>query len=233
MTKNPPEKETIQPLFDAIAPVYDFLNHFLSFGIDTYWRNQIISTLLLTPNDIILDAACGTGALSHRLLKKYSHVPFSLTGVDFSEKMIDHAMKTIHDKRATFIQGDVETLPFEELTFHHVMIAFGVRNLENLSKGLHEMYRVLKKEGTIHILEFSVPPNGLWRRLFHFYFHKILPPLGKWISGHSHAYTYLPKSVEHFLPLKEFTALLTNTGFHSVTIHAMTGGVCTLYVAQK
>ncbi len=234
MTISPgPDKDKIRALFNSISPVYDFLNRFLSFGLDHVWRKRLIHGIDLQADEKILDAACGTGALSGLLLKRYPDMPFQLTGIDLSPEMLHIASLRIRDIRTQFREGDLEALPFEDETFHHVMVAFGVRNLENLVLGIQEMYRVLKKEGRLYILEFSVPPKGLWHTVFRFYFHNVLPRIGKKVSRHPGAYAYLPDSVDRFPSHNSFEQLLQNCGFTVFDTISMTGGVCRLYRAKK
>lgn len=232
-TPTGPEKDKIRSLFDSISPVYDFLNHFLSFGLDHVWRKRLVRAMDINNHESILDAACGTGALTRIILKRYPDIPFQLTGIDLSPKMLHIAGTRIHDKRIQFRLGDLEALPFEDDIFHHAMVAFGVRNLENLALGIEELYRVLKPKGNLYILEFSVPPKGLWYTVFRFYFHHILPRIGKKISRHPRAYTYLPGSVDRFPSPDVFVKCLQDSGFSVSDIIPMSGGVCHMYHAAK
>lgn len=228
-----PEKDKIRSLFDSISPRYDFLNHFLSVGLDYVWRKRLVDSMDIKAHESILDAACGTGALTWLMLKRYPDIPFQLTGLDLSPKMLFIANSRIHDKRIQFRLGDLEALGFENDIFHHAMVAFGVRNLENLASGIAELYRVLKPKGNLYILEFSVPHKGLWNPVFRFYFHHILPRIGKIISRHPRAYAYLPDSVDRFLTPGEFTKFLQDSGFMVSDVISMSGGVCYLYHAVK
>jgi demethylmenaquinone methyltransferase / 2-methoxy-6-polyprenyl-1,4-benzoquinol methylase len=233
MTKAGNDKDSIRTLFNTISPVYDFLNHFLSFGMDIGWRKSLIRKIHVRSGEHILDAACGTGDLSRLILRKYPGLPLRVTGIDISENMIHKAQRKIHEKRMNFFVGDVEKMPFEKEYFHHVVSAFGVRNLENLSYGLKEMSRVLKEGGNLYILEFSVPPRGILHSCFRFYFHRILPAIGKMISGHDSAYTYLPQSVDVFPAPETFSKMLNENGFEIQSLHSLSGGICIVYHGIK
>lgn len=233
MTIHNPEKAKIQALFNSISPVYDFLNHLLSFGLDKRWRKMLLRNINPHPSEIILDGACGTGNLTRLLLRQYPKTPFFITGIDLSDRMIHIARHKTNDTRADFMIADLEELPFETETFHHGMVAFGMRNLPDIHHGLDELFRVLKEGGCLYILEFAVPPAGLWHRIFMFYFHRVLPRIGKRISGHPVAYTYLPDSVDRFMTPEKFKKILIIKGFHSVELTSLSGGVCWLYTAKK
>ncbi len=185
------------------------------------------------PRILRVDGACGTGDLSRILLKKYSRVPFSITGMDLSEKMIVRARKKNRDGKVRFIPGDLENMPFQDEQFDSIMIGFGIRNVENLSRGLEELFRVLKKRGSLYILEFSVPDKGCWHHIFRFYFHRILPGIGRIVSGHKHAYSYLPQSVDRFPSPGNFKKMLEKAGFKTVSIQPASGGICTFYQSIK
>jgi len=228
-----PEKDKIRSLFDSISPMYDFLNRFLSLGLDHVWRKRLVDSMDIKAHESILDAACGTGALTRLILKRHPHIPFQLTGIDLSPKMLHIANASIQDKRVHFCLGDLEALPFEDDMFQHALVAFGVRNLENLALGIKELYRVLEPKGNLYILEFSVPPKSLWQTIFRFYFHHILPRIGKRVSRHPRAYAYLPDSVDRFPSPVVFAKFLKDSGFIVSDAISMSGGVCHLYHAVK
>ena len=189
------KKEQVAQMFNNIAKRYDFLNHFLSLGIDNLWRKKAIKCISsIVPNPLILDVATGTGDLAIAALKLN---PQKVIGIDISEEMLNVGIKKIKRKGYQNLielkKGDSESLEFDDNTFDGITAAFGVRNFENLNKGLSEMYRVLKPKGKIVILEFSKPGIFPVKQFYNFYFKAILPLLGKIISKDNSAYTYLPK----------------------------------------
>jgi len=235
--KNSAETKKLQiaEMFDNIAHKYDFLNHFLSMNIDKIWRRKAINLLKLSNPKLILDVASGTGDLAleaARILK-----PQHIVGIDISEGMLAVGRKKIDKKNLTKIiqlqTGDSENIDFLENHFDAVMAAFGVRNFENLEKGLSEMYRVLKPGGEIVILEFSRPQKFPIKQLYHLYFFKILPSLGKIFSKDMSAYTYLPESVYQFPYGKEFCEILTKIGFAKVSYQSVAMGIAAIYFAKK
>ncbi|HDT12102.1 MAG TPA: bifunctional demethylmenaquinone methyltransferase/2-methoxy-6-polyprenyl-1,4-benzoquinol methylase UbiE [Candidatus Marinimicrobia bacterium] len=226
-------KQIIRDMFNDISPRYDFLNHFLSFGMDVFWRKKLVRSMIINRNETILDAACGTGDLSHLFLKKYRNLNPDLTALDISSGMLKLAQGKMIEFQIRIVEGDVENLPFDSQSFNHVMIAFGIRNLENSDKGLHELSRVLKSGGSLNILEFSVPHLFPLNFLFPYYFHRILPIFGKIISGHTSAYTYLPESVNNFPNPEDFVDMIRQAGFTNIRMKSLSGGICSLYQAVK
>lgn len=228
------KKEQVAAMFDNIAGKYDFLNHFLSLGIDKYWRNKGINSLKKYNPKNILDVATGTGDLAIAALKLN---PVKVTGIDISGEMLEVGRKKISEKDLThkieLIQGDSESMPFEDNNFDAITVAFGVRNFENLDKGLMDMHRVLKTGGRVMILEFSKPQSFPFKQLYNFYFKNILPLVGKWVSGDNSAYTYLPESVQNFPDGKAFLEKLNAVGFSDTKVKKLTFGVCALYTAGK
>lgn len=227
------KKEQVQSMFDGIASRYDFLNHFLSFGIDNYWRVQSVKALNLKTGDHLLDVACGTGDQSFSALKR---ADILVTGLDFSENMLSVAAKKIKDRKLEnkfrVIQGDAEALPFEDNTFDALSISYGIRNVGTIASALDEFYRVLSPGGRLSILEFAEPPGWFFGRLYRFYFDHVLPPLASLFSSKS-AYTYLPESVRHFPDRRDFKALIRSTGFQEVSHKDLTFGVTTVYRGVK
>lgn len=228
------KKEQVEQMFDNIAPTYSFLNHFLSFGIDKRWRKKVVKKLLEKEPKKILDIAAGTGDLSFALLKLK---PEKIVGLDLSEKMLSVArkeakVKDMHHK-IEFTKGDSESLPFKDKEFDAITCAFGVRNFENLDKGLAEMYRALKPDGKIVILEFSQPKSKFVAAFYNLYFNKILPTIGNLISKDKRAYTYLPVSVHNFAYGESFCKHLKKVGFSKTHCTPLTSGIATIYEAQK
>ena len=226
-------KQIIRDMFNDISPRYDFLNHFLSFGMDVFWRKKLVRSMNINRNETILDAACGTGDLSHLFLKKYRNLDPDLTALDISSGMLKLAQGKMIEFQIRIVEGDVENLPFDSQAFNHVMIAFGIRNLENSDKGLNELNRVLKSGGSLNILEFSVPHLFPLNFLFPYYFHGILPIFGKIVSGHTSAYTYLPESVNNFPNPEDFVDMIRKAGFTHIRMKSLSGGICSLYQAVK
>lgn len=226
------KKEQVQQMFDNIAHKYDFLNRFLSLGIDVGWRKKAIKMLAKHEPKTILDVATGTAdfALATLPLK-----PDEVIGVDISEGMLDIGRKKIADRGITNVrleQGDSEQLRFEDNQFDAVIVAFGVRNFENLNQGLAEINRVLKRGGVVMILEFS-KPTGLFGLLFNLYNKTLLPLWGKLFSGDSAAYTYLPESVAAFPEGDEFKQIMRSLSYRKVDDRRLTFGVCSIYTGIK
>jgi demethylmenaquinone methyltransferase / 2-methoxy-6-polyprenyl-1,4-benzoquinol methylase len=228
------KKTQVAGMFDNIASRYDLLNRLLSFGIDTRWRKKVIKYLSSFKPAHILDVATGTGDLAIACLKTGAK---QITGVDISENMLARGRQKISDKklidRISLQYGDSENLPFEGGHFDAVTVAFGVRNFENLDKGLAEMYRVLKPGSPIAILEFSKPRNEFFKRLYYLYFCIVLPFVGGLISGDKRAYTYLPESVDAFPYGESFVARMRKAGFKNIICKELSFGISSLYTAIK
>lgn len=229
-----PKKKQVALMFDRIAPRYDLLNHLLSFNIDKYWRRKAVSLFRGSRPRFILDVAAGTGDFALAALKA---APEKVTGVDISEEMLAAGREKLRrkgmDQRIELLYGDAENLPFGEASFDVVISGFGVRNFENTSAGIGEMYRVLGPEGQIVVLEFSRPRRTPFRQIYHLYFTRILPGIGRWISGDKSAYTYLPGSVGQFPDGEEFLALLRAAGFTRCQAYPLTFGIATIYTGIK
>ncbi len=232
------KKEQVAQMFDNISPRYDFLNHFLSLYIDVYWRKRAIKKLramLAYPHEAtILDVATGTGDFGLEALRLN---PKKVVGVDISEGMLAQGREKIkkrglQDKIALFT-GDSENLPFEADSFEAVIVAFGVRNFENLEKGLANILRVLKPNGVLIVLEFSKPRSFPMKQLYNFYFKYILPVVGRFISKDKAAYQYLPDSVQAFPDGEKFTAILDKIGFQTTKCEKLTFGSCAIYQGNK
>ncbi len=230
MDKNP---ENIAGMFNAIAPQYDFLNHFLSLGIDRYWRRRLVRRVRTHSPSHILDVATGTGDLAILLQQKTGA---AVTGIDIAEGMMDVARKkTLNSQLSTlnFQLASASALPFPDNTFDAVTVAFGVRNFENLQQGLSEMLRVLRPGGLIAILEFTTPRTWPVRPLYRWYSRHIIPLLGRLVSKHAGAYSYLPASVEAFPQREKFLAELEQVRFQKTNCKTFTCGICGFYTAVK
>ena len=228
------KKQQVEEMFDNISPRYDFLNHFLSLGVDYSWRTKVRKNVNSFGAKRILDVATGTADLAIELIK----IPqASVVGVDISQGMLDFGQIKLNQKQLTnrivLQQADSEKLPFQDAEFDAVTVSFGVRNFETLDKGLSDMCRVLKQNGSLVVLEFSKPTNPIFSRLYWFYFKFILPPLGRLFSKDATAYTYLPQSVAAFPEGKEFCQRAKAAGFSNVTYKPLTFGICTLYHCVK
>lgn len=228
------KKEQVAEMFNDIAGKYDFLNHFLSLGIDRGWRKKAIREVAAIAPEHILDVATGTGDLAIAAAKA---MKARIVGVDIAEQMLEVGRKKISaqqlDSVISLRSGDSEHLPFEDNSFDAVMCAYGVRNFEHLEKGISDMQRVLRPGGKIVILEFSHPKRFPVKQLYQFYFRYILPLFGKMVSKNSRAYTYLPESVMAFPEGKAFCETLTRCGFQQPHARPLTFGITTLYTAVK
>jgi demethylmenaquinone methyltransferase/2-methoxy-6-polyprenyl-1,4-benzoquinol methylase len=228
------KKQQVAKMFDNISARYDFLNHFLSLGIDKGWRKKAIEILKPLSPKILLDVATGTGDFA---LQALSLKPEKIIGVDISEGMLEMGRKKIKrlkvDQIIELKNGDSENLRFEQNKFDAVTVAFGVRNFENLEKGLTEIHRVLKTGGMIVVLEFSRPKGFPFRQVYNFYFKGILPKIGRLISKDKSAYTYLPESVDAFPDGEAFQDILTKIGFKDTTCRPLTFGISSIYTARK
>lgn len=222
-------------MFDNISGKYDFLNHFLSLGIDILWRKKAIRELKSIKPRVMLDVATGTGDFAFEAI----HIlqPEKIIGVDISEGMLDVARKKINERNLQHVfsvqQGDSEGLNFEDDHFDAITVAFGVRNYENLEKGLADMYRVLKPEGKIVILEFSKPRAFPVKQGYNFYANQILPFFGQLFSKDKNAYKYLPESVAAFPDGEEFTRLMDKVGFKRTKDIRLTFGISAIYTGIK
>ena len=226
------KKEFVQKLFDDISPRYDFLNHFLSLGMDIYWRRKFIQKLNIQNNQIILDVACGTGDIGFEILKQHK---IELVNIDLSKNMLNIAKKKALDRKLVgiqFIQGDAEMLPLENDSVDCLTIAYGFRNIAHYEKALEEFNRVLKPNGTLGILEFSIPKSRIFSMFFKFYFHHILPRIGSLFSR-SDAYRYLPESVDFFPSRDDIIRKIINSGFHRSKFIDLTFGISTIFLGRK
>lgn len=225
------KKDQVATMFNNVAGTYDFLNHFFSLGIDKLWRRKLVKLIGQTQPKKILDVATGTADLA---IAETKLNPEKIIGIDISEKMLDVGRNKIKNYPNIELQlGDSENLQFEENYFDAVSVSFGVRNFENVTKGLTEMKRVLKPEGKIFILEFSKPKNWFIQKIYYFYFCTVLPFIGKIVSKDASAYSYLPESVKLFPDGEKFVALMHNVGFKNIECKPLTFGISTIYIAKK
>ena len=229
------KKTEVATMFNNIAKTYDFLNHFLSLGIDILWRKKAIACLVKDQPKYILDVATGTGDFAFEALSKLH--PTQLIGIDISEGMLAIAQEKITKRneghRMQVQLGDSENLAFEENTFDAVTVSFGVRNFENLTKGLDSIYRVLKPGGKLVVLEFSNPTKFPIKQLYQFYSFKLLPIFGRLFSNDARAYTYLPESVKAFPDGAQFLALMQRSGFVKSESKSLGMGICSIYIGVK
>ena len=229
------KKEQVADMFNNISKTYDFLNHFLSLGIDIIWRKKAINELKKDKPKLILDVATGTGDFAFEALKTLK--PEKIVGVDISRGMLDIAelkiqKRNLGDKFEVKL-GDSEKLPFEAGEFDAVTVAYGVRNFENLDKGIADIYRVLNPDGTLVVLEFSRPRKFPVRQLYKFYSKFITPTIGRMFSKDSSAYSYLPESVNAFPDGVDFLNVLKKAGFTSTKACPVTFGIASIYFAKK
>jgi demethylmenaquinone methyltransferase / 2-methoxy-6-polyprenyl-1,4-benzoquinol methylase len=232
--ENSGKKEQVAKMFNNISRRYDFLNHLLSMGIDRVWRKSAIRLLKPLNPQLILDVATGTGDFAIQAL---TLDPLKVTGVDISEGMLAIGRKKVEKLKLSgkveLLEGDSEDLQFQDNTFDAVTVGFGVRNFENLEKGLREIRRVLKPGAMLVVLEFSRPRKFPMRQLYNFYFKNILPGLGRLISNDKSAYTYLPESVEVFPDGTDFENILKKVGFNETSCRPLTFGISSIYSARK
>jgi len=228
------KKEQVEQMFDNIAPRYDFMNGLLSVGIHSRWRKKAIHLLREKNPKLILDLATGTGDFA---IEAINLNPDKIIAADISEGMMKIGQEKVKKKNLSsiisFQKADSENLPFEENYFDAITVGFGVRNFENLLKGLQNMHRVLKPNATAVILEFSKVKTFPAKQLFGFYFNFICPVLGKLFTKDKSAYTYLPDSVNAFPSGKEFEDVMRKAGFREIKSKPLTFGVATIYTGIK
>jgi demethylmenaquinone methyltransferase/2-methoxy-6-polyprenyl-1,4-benzoquinol methylase len=228
--------ERVRRMFASIARCYDLNNRLHSFGRDQAWRRHAVMLCQVQPTDQVLDVACGTGDLSEAFADSR---PASITGVDFTEEMLELARQKSH-KRAkpdrptpAYLHGDAMALPFEDRSFDIVSIAFGIRNVSDPQKALQEFRRVLRSGGRLVILEFSQPHNAMVRAINTLYCSHVMPFTASLIArDRSGAYRYLPRSVQTFLSPDDLAAMMQTAGFQRIATHPMTFGVCTTTIGR-
>ena len=221
-------------MFNSIARKYDFLNHFLSFGIDFYWRRRVLQRVRKIKPKSVIDIATGTGDLAILIAKAK---PEKIVGIDISASMLQKGKEKVLNKKLGHLidlqLGDSENLEFDNNSFDLAMVAHGVRNFEDLDKGLSEILRILKPGGSLIILEFSNPRKFPIKQLYKFYSFYILPFIGRLVSNDASAYTYLPESVAHFPAFEEMTKIMEECGYINTDYSSLTGGISTIYQGFK
>jgi len=224
------KKNRVKRIFDDISRRYDFLNHFLSAGIDFYWRKKALKLTGISKDAKLLDVACGTGDFAIAARKRGIN---QIIGADLSINML----KLFNEKRdwsnGNIVQSVAEQIPFKDNSFTNITVAFGVRNFYDILEGFKSFFRVLELRGKVTILEFRLPSNSLIRKFYSFYFNTVLPKIGKVISKDKEAYTYLPESVNEFDEKINIPELLTRAGFSNIQIHSLTFGIVQVVVAEK
>jgi len=224
------KKRQVKLMFDNIAGRYDFLNHFLSFGLDFYWRKKALKLTGLDSHSILLDVACGTGDVAIQAKKMGVQ---KIYGADFS-----HNMLKLFDKKSNWVDGKLvqmvaEKIPFKNESVTNITVAFGVRNFYDIQEGFNSFYRILKPNGKATVIEFRMPSNEIIKSIYKFYFKNILPVLGGIISGDKAAYTYLPDSVQEFDAKVNLEKLLTNSGFNEIKKYNFTFQTVQVVIAIK
>lgn len=230
------KKEQVEEMFDNIAPTYDRLNHIMSLNIDRIWRRRVMRIVRRVKPQQIMDVATGTADLAIAMARKVKNA--QILGVDLSEEMLGEARKKIQkqglEKRISLEKGDAENLTMvASESIDTATVAFGVRNFENIERGLSEIYRTLRPGGKLVVLEFSMPKNRLVRWVYRQYAHRLLPRIGGMISKDKQAYTYLPDSVEEFPAPERFAEMLKEVGFKSVKLSSQSFGIAYIYDATK
>ena len=230
------KKEQVEEMFDNIAPTYDRLNHIMSLNIDKIWRRRVMRIVRRHKARKIMDVATGTGDLAIAMAKRVDRT--QILGVDLSEEILAVARKKIQkqglEERIMLEKGDAENLAMvSSESLDAATVAFGVRNFENIERGLSEIYRTLRVGGLLVVLEFSMPKNRLIRWVYSQYAHRLLPRIGGMISKDKRAYTYLPDSVEEFPAPERFAEILKGVGFKSVKLRSQSFGIAYIYIATK
>lgn len=228
-------KKESYKIFNEIASTYDLLNHTLSFGIDIYWRNKLLKHLPKKDAINALDLATGTGDVALTLVRD-PRVK-KITGIDLSKGMIDIGIEKIKkkglEKKIFLMLGDGVNIPAADNAFDLTTISFGIRNFSDPQKSLHDIYRVLKPDGRLMIMEFAIPTNPIVRAIYFFYFRHFLPRIGNLVSKHKDAYTYLNQSVEDFPYGEKFLSMMSTAGFKNLSMKPLTFGIAMLYIGDK
>ncbi|SIT17129.1 demethylmenaquinone methyltransferase [Filimonas lacunae] len=229
------KKQQVANMFDSIAGRYDFMNRFLSAGIDVKWRKKAINLLKPLQPQNVLDVATGTGdvaIMTARMLQ-----PKKITGIDISEGMLEIGREKIVKQGLSAIidlqKGDSETINFPDNSFDAITVAFGVRNFQNLEKGLKEMLRVLKPGGKLVVLEFSRPKEPVFKTLYNIYMNLIAPGVGKMLAKNKEAYQYLNDSVQAFPEREQLVSIMQGLGYRDTSYKTLTLGICCIYCGSK
>ena len=232
--EKPGKREQVEVMFNAIAPRYDLLNRVLSFGIDRRWRLAAVRALGTESAGRILDVATGTGDLAFEILRLH---PTEVIGLDISEVMLavarEKAVRRGVSDCVSFARGDAEDMPFEDSMFDSVLVAFGVRNFQDLGRGLEEIRRVLRPGGRLIVLEFSQPKSRMFTFVYLLYTRFVLPLVGRTLSRVRGAYSYLPESIRVFPHGDEFLARMRTAGFTDLSARTLTLGVASLYIGRE
>lgn len=227
------KRDQVERMFDHISPKYDLLNRLCSLGTDQGWRRKLIRAVGREPVRHLLDVATGTADLAIMATK----VAGQVTGADISAGMLEHGRNKVAKAglagKIQLVQADAAELPFPDASFDVVTVAFGVRNFEVLEAGIRGMARVLRPGGRLFVLEFSTPARPPFKQIFRFYFHRVMPIIGRLVSKDEAAYTYLPASVDAFPQGKHFVQVLERCGLHDIRSRQLTFGVATLYSARR
>ena len=235
MAKLTAKGRAIRQMFDEIAPRYDLLNRLLSFGVDRRWRRVAVRQLAIPPHGRVLDVATGTGDVALEIARQTAP-SVRIVGADFTQGMLVRGRAKVaasaYRGRIELVNAPCESLPHPDSTFDGVTIAFGIRNVVDRERGLREMARVLKPGGRAVILEFATPRRRLFRTVYLFYFHRLLPRLGGLLSRRS-AYQYLPESVQEFPDRETFLAMMAAAGLTALRCIDLTGGIAAVYVGEK
>lgn len=228
------KKEQVSEMFDNVSHNYDFLNRMMTLGIDMKWRKKVVQIVKERNPETILDIATGTGDFAIMLSKLN---PKKIVGLDLSKGMLEIGIEKVKNKKLDnlieMVLGDSENLPFEDNSFDAITVGFGVRNFEDLDKGLQEIHRVLKPSGIFVVLETSQPDNYVIKKIFNFYSKYIIPTIGKLFSKDKKAYTYLPESAAAFPYGIMFNNILEKNGFNNATNKPLTFGAASIYTATK
>ncbi len=228
------KKEQVSEMFDNVSHNYDFLNRMMTLGIDMKWRKKVVQIVKEKNPETVLDIATGTGDFAIMLSKLN---PKKIVGLDLSKGMLEIGIEKVKNKKLDnlieMVLGDSENLPFEDNSFDAITVGFGVRNFEDLDKGLQEIHRVLKPSGIFVVLETSQPDNYVIKKIFNFYSKYIIPTIGKLFSKDKKAYTYLPESAAAFPYGIMFNNILEKNGFNNATNKPLTFGAASIYTATK
>ena len=224
------KRNQVKRIFDTISPKYDFLNHFLSAGIDFYWRKKALKLSDINKDVVLLDVACGTGDFS--IAAKKMGVT-KIIGADLSKNMLSYFHEKVEWSRGNLMQTVAESMPIKDNIFTNITVAFGVRNFYDIKQGFDSFYRILKPGGKVTILEFRLPKNWIVKRFYMFYFNTILPIIGKMVSKDNEAYKYLPESVNTFDANIDLENLLVQAGFSKIKKHSLTFGIVQVVIATK
>jgi demethylmenaquinone methyltransferase/2-methoxy-6-polyprenyl-1,4-benzoquinol methylase len=229
------KKEQVSEMFDDIAKGYDFMNRFLSAGIDISWRKKAIDLFKKDAPQNILDVATGTADMTIMAAKRLQ--PQKITGIDISTKMLEIGRQKVEKEKLStqivLLTGDSETINFSTNSFDAVMVAFGVRNFENLEKGLQEILRVMKPGALLVVLEFSKPKLALVKSFYNLYMGSIAPQMAKWFHQNKEAYQYLNASAKAFPDRQDFVNILNKTGYSNTSFKPLSLGICCIYCGRK